>query len=265
MKKIVIIDGSMRNGYTAKAKHEASLLLGDGYEFSYIDISDEDIKTCKGCCACLSRGEQYCPLSSDGVNTILEKMRGSDGMILFVPNYSLQVPGKVKTLFDRLAFIFHRPEFFGKVFLPVVIQGVLGGKDITKYTGKVMRFFGTYSLKGAVLSGGIYTRQIEDKFYTEKNIRRLKKALSDFKSELVKTKPRKPTLMQLIIFRATRSGMKYFDEALEPDRNYYFDNGWMTSAYYYPVRIGIIKSIIGHIIDQQMKAMAKKSKKKSAG
>jgi len=53
LKRILIIDGSMRKGFTTKAKHEAVILLGDGYEISYIDISKEDIDTCRGCSACL--------------------------------------------------------------------------------------------------------------------------------------------------------------------------------------------------------------------
>lgn len=259
-----MIDGSMRKGFTTKAKNETALLLGDGYDISYIDISKEDIDTCKGCCACLYMGEQYCPLSTDAAQMILEKMRAADGIILLVPNYSLQIPGKVKTLFDRLAFIFHRPEFFGKVFMTIVVQGVLGGRDVVKYTNKVMKFFGAYPVKGVVLSGGIYIKQIEDKFYTEKNIRKLKKTVSCFKDALEVSAPRKPSLMQVMIFRATRSSMKHFDEALPPDRKYYSDKGWMTSAYYYIVKLGIIKRMLGHLVDMQIKAMAKKAKRQSA-
>lgn len=52
--------------------------------------------------------------------------------------------------------------------------------------------------------------------------------------------------------------MKYFDEALEPDKKYYENNGWFTSDYYYPVHIGIFIRLIGVFVDFMIKKMAKK-------
>lgn len=50
------------------------------------------------------------------------------GVVFATPNYSLNVSGIMKTFLDRLAFVFHRPRFFGRAFMGVVVQGIYGGR-----------------------------------------------------------------------------------------------------------------------------------------
>lgn len=250
----------MRAGYTKALTNTVIKKLSNQYSVELVSIKDEQFETCKGC-ACLFAGSSRCPLSGDSVHGVLQKMLDADGVIFFVPNYSLQIPGKLKTMLDRMAFVFHRPRLFNKVFMPITVQGVYGGGDISKYLNKVLRFWGARTVKGAVLSGGIYPKQADAKLYTKKNMNNLDKSLMDFNHEMEAFKPKKPSLFQVAIYRSTRSSMLYFDEALAPDKEYYLKNGWDKADYYYDVHLGIFKKTVGLIIDKQMKAMAKKANK----
>jgi hypothetical protein len=53
-------------------------------------------------------------------------------------------------LMDLLAFVFHRPRFFGKAFLAFVTQGIYGGNSVVKYLEKVGGFWGFNVVKDAV-------------------------------------------------------------------------------------------------------------------
>ena len=259
MKKVVVLDGSMRHGYTESLAGEIVQRLAKDYEVETIHLKDLRFEQCTGCCACLVAGSDRCPLAGDDVRSVLQAMMAADGIITVVPNYSLNVPGKTKILFDRLAYVFHRPRMFHKVFMPMVVHGVYGGGDVRKYLSKVMGFWGTRNVKGAIFSGGLFTRQIDEKLYKPAGVKALDRALKAFSLEMSKASPKKPSLFQVMIFRSTRSSMLYFPEATPADRKYYETNGWTRSSYYYPVRLGVLKGAAGYLVDRLMKRMAKKT------
>jgi hypothetical protein len=190
-------------------------------------------------------------------------MEQSDGVIFVTPNYSLSVPGILKDLFDRLAFVFHRPRLFGRVCMPVIIQGVYGGNKVGKYISDAMGFWGLNPVNGIVIAGGITPDQDATSSAIEKNRQNLAKAVERFTRALENTQPVQPTIFRLMIFRATRSGMKYFPEALAPDREYYEQKGWLQSDYYYDVKINPFKKVLGSLVDTMMRRMAAKEKAKS--
>lgn len=260
MKKILILDSGVREGFTKVLSDTVCERLSSRYEIERITLRDEKIERCTGCCACLIAGSSHCPLKQDSCHSILHKLMQADGIVFLVPNYSLQVPGKLKDLLDRLAFVFHRPRLFHKVFLPLVVQGVFGGGNVCSYLNKVLRFWGCRTVKGSVLSGGVYTKEISDKLFSEKNMEKLNRALLLFEKELQKKKAAKPSLFQLLVYRSTRSSMLYFDEVLPADKAYFQKNGWNTQDYYYPVKLGVFKGLMGKLVDSQMKALAKKQK-----
>ena len=257
MKKVLIIEASSRKGFSSEIAMQIKEEMSQKAEMEVIHLRDYHIARCKGCCACLSLGSAACPLREDDVKLILEKMVHSDGVIFVTPNYSLSVPGILKDLFDRLAFVFHRPRLFGKACLPVVVQGVYGGNKVAKYINEAMGFWGMNSVKGAILSGGIYPQRGLKNDIREKNNRALLKALDKFSDRLHDDKPAQPTFFKMMIFRMTRSSMKYFDEALEPDKKYFEVKGWLESDYYYDVDINPIKRMVGKFFDIMVRRMAR--------
>ena len=101
-------------------------------DFEYVFLSDYHLEFCRGCKLCFMKGEEYCPLKDDR-DVLLEKIEHSDGIILATPNYAFQVSARMKNFLDRLAFIDHRPRFFGKTCTAIVVQGIYGGGNILKY------------------------------------------------------------------------------------------------------------------------------------
>jgi multimeric flavodoxin WrbA len=258
MKQVLIIEASPRKGYSTMIASDIASILEKEVNIELVTLRDCNILPCKGCCVCLSKGSKFCPQEDDDTKLILSKMEKADGVIVITPNHSLQVTGILKNLFDRLAFVFHRPRLFGKTILPIVVQGVYGGGKVGKYINEVFDFWGMKKVKGIVVSGGVYVNKAQSEEVIRKNKLTLEKGIDRFLIRLYDERPKKPSLFHMMIFRATRSSMKYFEEALEPDKKYYENKGWITSDYYYPVHVGLFKRLIGAFIDLMIKKMAKK-------
>jgi multimeric flavodoxin WrbA len=257
-KAVLILEASPRKGFSAKTAEKIAESLSDIADTEILALRDLNIKPCTGCCLCLSKGSAFCPHHADDVRLVLEKMRNASGVVYVVPNYSLQVSATMKQLLDRLAYVFHRPRLFGITFMPVVVQGVYGGGKIAKYLNDAMEFWGMKPIKGAVVAGGIFTKNPQPDAAIQKNEKALKKSIDLFKQDLLRNQLRNPSFFRLMIFRSTRSSMKYFTEALEPDKQYFKQNGWFTSDYYYQTKLNPIKRFVGGFVDIMIKRMAGK-------
>lgn len=256
MKKVLLIDASLRSGFTAKAAAQITERLGGDISVEALTLREFTITPCSGCCLCLSQGSVLCPHLNDGVKDVLDRMLSADGVIVVAPNYSLQVPGILKDLLDRLAYVFHRPRLFDKAFMPVIVQGVYGGGKVASYLNDVFGFWGMNTAKGIVLSGGIFPRKPQDARAAAKNDKAIAKGVDGFRKELYRVKPKSPSFFRMMIFRSTRSSMICFEEALPPDKAYYLEKGWDKADYYYPVPIGPVKRFAGFAVDKLIRRMA---------
>ena len=124
MARVLIIDAGVKSGWTkAAADRMAELLQKDAsIEIDRVNIRDEQIAPCTGCAICLERGEERCRNHGDSAEGIIKKMLEADGIITVSPNYSLQVPAMLKNVYDRLAYVFHRPRLFGRLSMAVAVQ-----------------------------------------------------------------------------------------------------------------------------------------------
>jgi len=80
-------------------------LLGareSGVEVEYLRLSDFNIKPCRGCLACVFKGE--CSVKEDDMPILWDKMKDSDGLLVSAPTYVFSPAGSVKMVIDR-AFI----------------------------------------------------------------------------------------------------------------------------------------------------------------
>ncbi len=121
MKKVTAFVGTARKKHTyyAVQRFLSSLAsLGD-VEYEIVALTDYRMEMCRGCKQCFRKGESFCPLKDDR-DVLMEKMMTSDGVVIASPNYSFQVSAIMKTFLDRLGFVFHRPQFFGKTFTSIV-------------------------------------------------------------------------------------------------------------------------------------------------
>jgi multimeric flavodoxin WrbA len=246
MKKVTAFVGSARkkNTYNAVLQFMNNLqALGD-VEFEIVRLSDYNLGICRGCQLCVIKGEALCPLKDDR-DLLLEKIKASDGVIFATPNYTWNMSGMMKAFLDRFGFVVHRPRYFGKAFTSIVTQAMGQGDKIVNNLDYTATTLGFNTLKGISLTG------FDPK--TARQQENIDKALAKhsqrFYHLLTKSPYPVPTWFQLVGFRMSRTLI----ERLEPERidhQYFEENGFFESDYYYPVHLGLLKRAAGKIFDR---------------
>jgi multimeric flavodoxin WrbA len=252
--KVTAFIGSARKKHTYEVTElflQKLQACGD-MECEIIRLSDYNLGTCKGCIACMDKGEEYCPLKDDR-DKLIDKMLNSDGVIFASPNYFFQVSALMKLFIDRLAYFGHRPRFFGKAFTSIVAQGIFGGGKIAKYFNFIGGAMGFNVVKGCCINSLEPMTEKGRKVIDRVIDRQSKK----FYSTLIKKEHRTPSLFELMIFRMARTSRKIMLNEGFRDYTYCKENGWFESDYYYPVRMGLIKKMAGHGFDMVAGRMSK--------
>lgn len=245
-KHVLILVGSpQKHGATFSAAEAFASRLTDlgGVDTEILRLADHDLKICRGCKVCVTRGEEFCPLHDDR-DLIINKMLEADGVVIAAPNYSWQVPGLLKVFLDRLAFAMHRPRFHGKVSSAIVVQGIGFGGRVRKYLQFAEGSLGFEVVKGSVST----TLEPMTRAATEKMGETLAEHARRFHKQLMKPPYPSPTPFKLAMFRLGRTGIRLNAQGLL-DWDYYRDQGWFESDYYYPVRLGIAKRMLGAFVD----------------
>lgn len=215
-------------------------------------MNDYDIKMCQGCKFCFDKGEEFCPLNDDR-NVLLAKLEKSDGVIFASPNYAFGVSGVMKNFIDRIAYIFHRPRFFGKTYTVVVTQGVFGGSKILKYLQTTGLNLGFNLVKGVCITSLEPMSDSQEEKMKKEMINLAKR----FNKDIDRKKQPKPSLFRLMMFRMTRNALKFSENKMY-DYKYFKKVGWFESDYYYEVKLGPIKKSFGKLFDYFGKKIAKK-------
>jgi len=255
MKKVTAFVGSARKRHTYEAVRQLMEHLerfGD-VECEIVDLADYRIEICRGCKLCFEKGEEACPHKDDR-DVLVEKMTASDGVVFASPNYMFQVSALMKALIDRLAYIGHRPRFFGRSFTSVVAQGLFGGEKIVKYLDFVGACLGFRTVRGTCVTA------LEP--MTAREAQRidclLAKQSERFHRSLIAQENPVPSLMMLAGFRMGRASMRVNLDESSLDYRYYVEHGWFASNYYYPTRLGPLKTLVGWLFDAIGTRMAKK-------
>ena len=252
--KVTAFIGSARKQHTYKASEQFLQKLQSlgNIEYEIVMLSDYNLEICKGCLLCFDKGEEFCPLKDDR-DQLIQKMIDSDGVIFASPNYAFQVSGLMKIFLDRLAFFFHRPLFFGKTFTSIVTQGFGGGEDIVKYLDSIGSGLGFNVVKGCCLT----TLEPMTEKAQKRNERIIDKYSQRFYDKLIKKESPNPSIFMLMMFRMARSRIKILQNETFRDYNYYLQNGWFESDYYYPVKLSPFKKLLGKFFDMMATQMAK--------
>jgi multimeric flavodoxin WrbA len=254
MKRITAFVGSARKKHTYDAVLQflTNLQSMGDIEYEIVRLSDYRLEFCRGCKVCFENGEEHCPLKDDR-DVLIEKIAASDGVVLASPNYSFQVSGIMKTFLDRLGFAFHRPAFFGKTFTSIVVQGIYGGNKLVSYLDFVGSGLGFNTVKGSCL--------VTIDPVTEKQQHKIDRVLAAhakrYYARLEKPAYPVPTLIQLILFRLSRTKMRLELDDSFRDYTHYADKGWFESDYYYPTRLGLLKKGAGRLFDSASALMSR--------
>ena len=76
-----------------------------GIETEMVQLSGKKIKGCIACFKCWENKDRRCAVRDDDVNECIEKMNGSDGVILASPTYFADVSAELKALIDRAGMV----------------------------------------------------------------------------------------------------------------------------------------------------------------
>ena len=244
MKKVTAFIGTQtrKHTYQAVQEFEKNLKQYGEIDFEYVFLSDYHLEFCRGCKVCFDKGEEYCALKDDR-DVLLEKMEQSDGVIFATPNYAFQLSARLKNLFDRTAFIDHRPRFFGKTCTAIVTQGIGKGGDILKYLYFTGENLGFHASKGCCIN----TLEPMTEIQQRKLVQKVKEASARFYKQLLRPTP-PPSFFRLMMFRMTRPLIKSAGEKYR-DYHYYKEKGWFEADYYYPASLGLPKRLAGYLFD----------------
>lgn len=163
MNKILFILGSPRKKgtgyYLAKElKNQIYNHIGKEKE-TIIDefyLSDTSYEYCRGCMNCFINGE--CELSKIDSYDFDKRLEQYQGIVIFVPTYIHQMPGKLKNCFDRMAFRFHEFPLIGKKVVIITYTASNGGDTLVDYTK------GMFTMLGAEVVDSILVYEIEESF-----------------------------------------------------------------------------------------------------
>ena len=131
MLKTLLISGSPKpDGNTAQVMHEcAKVIQEQGVEAEVISFAGMSIESCTACGKCSETGK--CDIH-DGLNEIIDKVRGAQGLIVGSPVYFGTARGDVMAALQRIGYVsMHSDKFLsGKVGGPVAIAR-RGGHTLT--------------------------------------------------------------------------------------------------------------------------------------
>jgi multimeric flavodoxin WrbA len=246
VKKVTAFIGTARRKATFRAvqEFEQNLKQLADVEFEYVFLSDYNLEFCRGCRLCTDRGEEKCPLKDDR-DVLIEKMDNADGVIFASPTYSFQVTARMKNLMDRLAFVCHRPRFFGKTCTAIVTQAFYGGPATRKYLEFTAGTFGFTITNGS----SVTTLDPMTARQQEAISREMRASAQRFYRGLMRPTPPAPSLLRLVLFRLSRTSVKLLLDDSCCDYRVYRDKGWFESDYYFDTSLGPVKKLVGHLSD----------------
>lgn len=232
--KIVAIIGSPRpNGNTSfiiKKIAEKLQSLGD-VDIEYIFLSDTDIQSCRGCCACLITGEENCPASKDDLKGVEEKLLLADGVIFASPVYAMNMPALMKNLLDRLAFTMHRPRFFNQYTMIVAVTGAAGLRETIGSLSQI-KYCGFNIVKTVGIVG---LNPLSNPSVDNSQIKKVQKATEIFYNKIKKKEPLRPSLNNLLQYRVQKEIFVEHKDSLLFDWNYFNERGWLDKDRNYYV------------------------------
>ena len=182
-------------------------------------------------------GEDHCP-HKDIVQSIIDKIRWADGIIITSPVYAMNVTGLLKNFFDHTAYLYHRPEFFEKKALIVVSTAGAGQNDVAKYIDETLRHWGfNKNYKITYACGG----------KNDINREEINKVSQKFHKDVCSKKLHSPKLMDLIFYNVWRA-MALNKDPIEADAKYWESTDLVNHDFAPNVNLGILKKAFAKIM-----------------
>ncbi len=245
--KIISITGSARkNGNTRRIAEQLCREINSiadansiRAEFEQINLSDMEIKICKGCRVCFDKGEELCPLKDD-LLTLRDKINQADGIILSSPIYVEDINGIMKNWIDRMAFLCHRPAFFGKAAVIIATSGGGASNHALKTMKSAVLAWGFHVCAQGKFRTGVFMEASKMEACFGNQIKAAAKQLFSALSN----KSRNPSFYSLMVFKIQQKYRQKTKSLYNTfDYTWWKEKGWLenTRSYYTPHNSGFIK------------------------
>ena|SRR6056297_1897689 len=239
--KILAVIGSPKgkgSGYEIARRIESQMKKQGEVEFDYLFLRDQNLKLCKGCFVCVTRGENLCPLKDD--RTAIEgRIDAADGIVMASPCYVSNVSWLMKNFIDRMCYTNHRPRFFHQKMLLVSNAG--SGMEKTLETmrlalGAGPEIVGELSFLSPPwpLSEKVQAKQ---RRLIARQAQRLYDAIE--KDAPRNGLPAAPSFSDYLRFRFFKKISVDVKDYLKADYHYYKD----MQDYYFPAQVSLLKRI----------------------
>jgi multimeric flavodoxin WrbA len=248
--KILALNGSYRtNGNTARLLSliEEQMRLkvdhaGETLDFETVNLGHLNIEPCRGCRICFDRGEENCPLKDD-LLAIKAKMKAADAVILASPVYVDDVSGITKDWIDRLAYVCHRPEFFGKYAYLLATVGVTSTSH-TLRTMNALMYWGFHIIGRAGFKTGAHSQRDEINALYGKKIDLIAQTIFNSIHHEVA-----PSFFSFMVFKIQQIGWRKMDHD-SIDYRYWDGNGWLDPEriFYTDQRTSRLKVTLARLI-----------------
>lgn len=239
MKVISLISSHRKNGNTERLVslveeelQSVAKIHNESLNIERISLGYAELKICLGCRVCFEKGEMFCPLK-DELLYILEKLNEADGLVFGSPVYVEDVNGIMKNWIDRMAFICHRPAFYGKTAVVITTSGIGSSNHALKTMKSALTTWGVYiNGQHKFRTGDLMKKEeIHNRYYDK--IKGISKGLF---IALKNQKALNPTFYSLIVFKVQQ---KYWQKSANSisqhniDYTYWKDKGWLKPECIY--------------------------------
>jgi len=264
MKVLVIVGSSRSKGNTYKITQQLEEKIKElgKVKFSYIFLKETNLEQCRGCFACVTKGEHLCPIKDDRVK-IEAQMLNSDGVIFASPVYVFNVTALMKNFIDRFGYASHRPLFFNQSAMAVATSSGGGLKETLKYLESIILSWGfnfTYKLGVITHPYLVHTPRYMDEIKND-----IDKAARIFYNSLKTKEHKSPGLGELIQFRMMRIHAIDTKEYFTADYKYYKEKDLLDKSkkYFIDTEINTFKNLFAGVVEKLIKrAMSKSITKK---
>ena len=232
MKKVLLINSSNRKKNTYKLLISIEDILKDkGYETELISLSSFKIDFCKGCEACILKGNCFV---KDEANIIMKKIVESDGLVIGTPVYLNNMSGILKAFIDRTCVWFHRSEVAKKPTLIVANTQGSGLENTINSIKEVMIQWGVF-LGGTISRNGrSFNKPIEEK------------ELSQFINLLnCDGKKYSPNFKEIYTYNIQRA---LATNIFPVDKEYWESHDWLNTPYFPQAKLNSTQKLYGNSI-----------------